>query len=582
MDPPLRSSVKTAVTFIIISSVVAILPVAHAHPIQNQLSSSSSGTLGEAAATSSYYIQLVACAVLVVVGGLLAGLTLGLMSLDEINLQILATSGSEKQRQYAKRIQPIRKNGHWLLVTLLLGNTVVNETLPIVMDSVLGGGGVSAIVISTAAIVLFGEIIPQSLCARYGLAIGAFFAYPVRLLQYVLAPLGYPIAMLLDYVLGPDHGVIYKKAQLKELVLLSDTAHGGNLSTDEVTIIRGALELSEKLVADVMTDLHNVFMVDISAQLDRQLLTEMVRRGHSRVPVFDGRRDNIVGVLLVKSLVLLDPDDCTPVRDATIAPIPLVTTRTSLYDILNAFQEGGSHMAVVVSPPPHQISSRPDAHVTDGRDLSLPSNCSSSSTLAACDAGSAVTAATPLLQPPHVRNVQGASTYLHPSDYAAGAAQAATAASEHVPIGIITLEDVIEELIQEEIIDETDEFIDMRKRIRVVRATVSTAPTTPAATMATSAAQKASHSASSRLLATSRRSDFSTTNNKEHGAYPGRAGLAFSTRRRNAYKHEKSDTIVSAQAIPRSLPSSSLSDDHHSFEASTKTPLSCDSDARSI
>ncbi|KAJ2609716.1 hypothetical protein H4S08_003929, partial [Coemansia sp. RSA 1365] len=431
MDPPLRSSVKTAVTYIIISSIVAILPVADAHPIQNQLSSSSSGTLEETTATSSYYIQLIACAVLVVVGGLLAGLTLGLMSLDEINLQILATSGSEKQQQYAKRIQPIRKNGHWLLVTLLLGNTVVNETLPIVMDSVLGGGGVSAIVISTAAIVLFGEIIPQSLCARYGLAIGAFFAYPVRLLQYVLAPLGYPIAMLLDYVLGPDHGVIYKKAQLKELVLLSDTAHGGNLSTDEVTIIRGALELSEKLVADVMTDLHNVFMVDISAQLDRQLLTEMVRRGHSRVPVFDGQRDNIVGVLLVKSLVLLDPDDCTPVREATIAPIPLVTTRTSLYDILNAFQEGGSHMAVVVSPPSHQKSRRPDAHVTDNRGRGLASNCSSSSTLAVCDTGSAVTAATPLLQPPHV---QGASAYLHPSDYAAGAAQAATAASEHVPI----------------------------------------------------------------------------------------------------------------------------------------------------
>ncbi|KAJ2718820.1 hypothetical protein GGI07_005567, partial [Coemansia sp. Benny D115] len=295
--------------------------------------------------TPTYYTRVAVCAVLVLAGGLLAGLTLGLMSLDETNLHILATSGTPKQQQYAKRIQPIRKNGHWLLVTLLLGNTVINETLPIVMDSILGGG-VMAVLVSTASIVLFGEIIPQSLCARYGLAIGAFFAYPVRLLQYLLSPLGYPIAMLLDYVLGPDHGITYKKAQLKELVSLSDAAHGGNLSEDEVTIIRGALELGEKLVVEVMTELPNVYMVDINARLDRTLLTEMLRLGHSRVPVYEHDRTNVVGVLLVKSLILLDPDDAVPVRDARITDVPLVTPDISLYDILNAFQEGGSHMAV--------------------------------------------------------------------------------------------------------------------------------------------------------------------------------------------------------------------------------------------
>ena len=63
------------------------------------------------------------------------------------------------------------------MVTLLLSNVIVNETLPIVMDDVLGGGGVTAILASTVLIVVFGEIIPQSVCSRYGLAIGAFFAW---------------------------------------------------------------------------------------------------------------------------------------------------------------------------------------------------------------------------------------------------------------------------------------------------------------------------------------------------------------------------------------------------------------------
>lgn len=79
--------------------------------------------------------------------------------------------------KYALRIQPIRKNGHLLLVTLLLGNVLINETLPIIMDDVMGGGGIYAILVSSALIVIFGEIIPQAVCSRFGLAVGAFFAW---------------------------------------------------------------------------------------------------------------------------------------------------------------------------------------------------------------------------------------------------------------------------------------------------------------------------------------------------------------------------------------------------------------------
>ncbi|KAJ2704810.1 hypothetical protein H4R19_005196 [Coemansia spiralis] len=363
------------------------------------------------------------------------------MSLDQINLRILATSGTPQQRACAQRIQPIRQNGHWLLVSLLLANTIVNEALPIAMNSVLGGGGVLAVVVSTAAIVLFGEIIPQSLCARHGLAIGAYFAYPVRVLQLLLAPLAYPVALLLDWVLGPSHSAIFKRAQLKELVSLSDAAHGGNLSADEITIIRGALELRDKLVADVMTELDSVYMVDTHARLDRALLAEMVRHGHSRVPVFSGRREDIVGVLLVKSLVLLDPDDCTPVSEVTIEPAPLVTTDVSLYDILNAFQEGGSHMAIVMGPPPRRHTPL----------FAAPAPSSAPVRPAGADA--------PLLSaPPRVH------------------ASASAIREMYVPMGIVTLEDVIEELIQEEIVDETDVFIDIHKHVRVVRATTAGGP----------------------------------------------------------------------------------------------------------
>jgi metal transporter CNNM len=88
------------------------------------------------------------------------GLTIGLMGLDETNLQVLMVAGEYDERRHAKKVLKLLQKGkHWVLVTLLLSNVVVNETLPIVFDSVFGGGGWAAVLSSTASIVIFGEYV---------------------------------------------------------------------------------------------------------------------------------------------------------------------------------------------------------------------------------------------------------------------------------------------------------------------------------------------------------------------------------------------------------------------------------------
>jgi metal transporter CNNM len=59
------------------------------------------------------------------------------------------------------------------------------------------------------------------LCVRYGLVIGAFFAWPVRILMWIIFPIAYPISRLLDWVLGHQDGVIYRRAGKKFLGILS-------------------------------------------------------------------------------------------------------------------------------------------------------------------------------------------------------------------------------------------------------------------------------------------------------------------------------------------------------------------------
>ena len=232
--------------------------------------------------------------------------------------------------------------------------------------------------------VIFGEIAPQSVCVRYGLSIGAYMAPAVLVFMWILAPIAWPTAKLLDYLLGEDHGTMYKKAGLKTLVQLHKTlgtTPESRLIEDEVNIINSVLDLKDKRVDEVMTPMDDVFTMSADTVLDERMMDTILSQGYSRIPIYapDNNR-NFIGMLLVKILITYDPEDASRVRDFALATLPETHPDTSCLDIINFFQEGKSHMVLVSDHP----------------------------------------------------------------------------GSDHGALGVVTLEDVIEELIGEEIVDESD------------------------------------------------------------------------------------------------------------------------------
>jgi metal transporter CNNM len=153
---------------------------------------------------------------LVMLSAMFSGLTLGLLSLSLEGLDILISAGDDRQRAYARRIYPLRRRGNLLLCTLLLGNTLVNALIAILSASMTSGlvGGL----LSTIVIVIFGEIIPQSICNRHGLRIGAASVVIVLPIMVLLFPFTWPIAKILDLVLGREMGTSYNKRQLDALL----------------------------------------------------------------------------------------------------------------------------------------------------------------------------------------------------------------------------------------------------------------------------------------------------------------------------------------------------------------------------
>ncbi|RLW02319.1 hypothetical protein DV515_00007323 [Chloebia gouldiae] len=288
-----------------------------------------------------FWLQVIFISLLLCLSGMFSGLNLGLMALDPMELRIVQNCGTDKEKNYAKRIEPVRRQGNYLLCSLLLGNVLVNTTLTILLDDIAGSGLV-AVVVSTIGIVIFGEIVPQAICSRHGLAVGANTIFLTKFFMMMTFPASYPVSKLLDCVLGQEIGTVYNREKLLEMLRVTDPYN--DLVKEELNIIQGALELRTKTVEDVMTPLRDCFMIAAEAVLDFNTMSEIMESGYTRIPVFEGDRSNIVDLLFVKDLAFVDPDDCTPLKTITRFynhPLHFVFNDTKLDAMLEEFKKGG-------------------------------------------------------------------------------------------------------------------------------------------------------------------------------------------------------------------------------------------------
>lgn len=352
-----------------------------------------------------YEWVLIVC--LVALSALFSGLTLGLMSLDLNGLEIViggdAGDASSEDAKNARTILPVRKHGNLLLCTLLLGNVSVNAALSILLADYTGG--VVGFISSTAVIVVFGEIFPQAACSRHALWVGAKTIYVVRFFLVVLYPIAKPLSWVLDHVFHEEIGSLYSSSQLGKLLEIH--VKNETIDADQAKMMGGALQYRTKTVSDVMTSKKDVFMLPAHQVLDFATLSTIFQRGYSRIPVFaDEDRDKVVGLLLTKDLILIDPEDCTTVR-AVIQffgrPVHYLWPDTKLSAALALFRSGRAHLAVV------QTVNNDDAEKDPFYEVA----------------------------------------------------------------GLITLEDIIEEILQEEILDETDSNFEVARSRNAALATAS-------------------------------------------------------------------------------------------------------------
>eukprot|EP01038_Epipyxis_sp_PR26KG_P011069 gene11069-14858_t len=285
---------------------------------------------------------------------LAAGLTQGLLSINALEMAIKTRSGSQEEIANASKILPIISNHHLLLVTLLLFNAIATETLPLFLDPLLPK--IVTIILSVTLILLFGEIIPSAIfTGPMQLNLAARMTPFVWCLIAIMFPISYPVSLLLDYLLGHDDGMtVYNKSELRSMMKIQyeEANKRGRSSSDvheeEISIMDGVLRYREMKVEEVMT--KDVFMLSITEKLDFETMSKIFNAGFSRIPIYEKNKDNILGYILSKDLIFIDPEDELPMKkffDLFGRPTTYFWPDSKLGEVLRTLRKTHSHMGIV-------------------------------------------------------------------------------------------------------------------------------------------------------------------------------------------------------------------------------------------
>jgi putative hemolysin len=231
------------------------------------------------------------------------------------------------------------------------------------LSDILSLIGVTAIVSDVTALVitvlilsllamLFGLFVPRALGARYAEGVLVTLGVPIEVVSWITRPLVAPLLVLTQAITRPfgavptpSGGAVVSEDEIRALVESGEEQ--GVIAERERDMIQGVFALGDKHVHDVMVPRTDIRAIDVETPGDR-VLEEVVQAGHSRMPVFEGSPDQIIGILYVKDLFrrLARAEKDVSVRQY-LRPAHFVPESKRIDELLREMQRDKIHMAIV-------------------------------------------------------------------------------------------------------------------------------------------------------------------------------------------------------------------------------------------
>ncbi|MBD3248298.1 DUF21 domain-containing protein [Candidatus Falkowbacteria bacterium] len=295
----------------------------------------------------SYLISLV---LLIFFSGFFSGVETALMSLSSIKVKALL----RQKRPGAQALFRIKSNPRRLIITILIGNNLVNiaaaSLATVFFTEIFGSAGVGmATGVMTFFILIFGEIVPKTFATSNAEWISLLIARPIEILTQILLPLNKIFEIISKGILltlGTREESKVSEEELKTIVSMGRDE--GLLSKDIAEMMHNVLKFRDKKVTEIMTPKTRISMLDSKAVL-RDVVDFIIKEPFSRFPAYKEDDDNIVGVLDVDDVLDHIKNKKLEVKVSSLMrPVKVVPESKEIDDLLTEFEGEEVPMAIVV------------------------------------------------------------------------------------------------------------------------------------------------------------------------------------------------------------------------------------------
>jgi putative hemolysin len=253
-------------------------------------------------------LGIAAVVVLIALSGFFSSSEIAMFSLPQHRVDAMVDEGLSG----AALVRALKEDPHRLLVTILVGNNIVNIAMTAITTGLLGlyFGGAAAVVISTfgitAIVLLFGESAPKSYAVENTESWARRIARPLKFAEYAM----YPLIVLFDYLtrqinrLTGSTGAIetpyVTRAEIQDM--LETGEREGVLEEDEHDMLRRIFRFTDTIAKEVMTPRLDMTAVPADTDIEEAIETS-IQSGHERLPVYEGNLDNVIGIVTIQDLV---------------------------------------------------------------------------------------------------------------------------------------------------------------------------------------------------------------------------------------------------------------------------------------
>lgn len=295
------------------------------------------------------WAELILLTVLVLLSGFFSGSETALISLNKIRIKYLVQKGEKR----AKTVDELLKQPNRLLATILIGNNLVNVAASALATSLaiqyFGNKGIGiATGVMTLVLLMFGEISPKAFATKNAEKVSFIVSKPIKTLEYVFYPVIEILTKFTNFIvriLGGEAKAspFITEEEIKTMLYVGEEE--GEIEPEEREMIHKIFEFGETTVKEVLVPRMDMVCIEANRSLE-EAVDKALEHGFSRLPVYEGTVDNIVGIVHIKDLFTHIREKRQVSLKEVMRPTYYVPETKKVSDLLKDLQRSRQHMAI--------------------------------------------------------------------------------------------------------------------------------------------------------------------------------------------------------------------------------------------